>query len=856
MTLRPQRVADLRREIEAALGSLGATVDDRAHDGWMDPAALATALAADEPVLIRVTGPSREGGQDRFSPEPSEPWWLRHEGASPALRLASYRRAGAHEVEARGLRLEALPELCCDAPKCEAEKVVAQLWLELDAQGELPNEVLLAEQLGEDTAVARLGALGAAAAARFGVPLAYEGALAELGRGREPLSAGALARWMIRREGEHFVLRDYAQRGPREAVGRETVILALMGVGFAVAWYGAYTSAVAEAWTQAAIFGATGLVMTFFVITMLQILRHSRAYRGDSEALLWLTRDLVVFAPWHDRRGAIDLGSAGRYGAALSLGEVERLRVERVGAGYALRCDTAHGPYQAGVLEEEAQAEAWLATLLAFSGAASHDPRAAGRLSGAALAAALVASLVALAGCRPELPPAEVDGPATAVAPPATVAPPAPALEEATSARLPVSPKHAVIADDMPRALAEAREDDRLVFVEVWAPWCHTCLSMKAFVLPDPALDPLRGAFVFAEVDSDRPENAAFMERYEVNVWPTLFALAPDGEVLGLWQGAASVGELRDFLEDALDQRQSTVAPDGAVAALRAGKKAQAAGSWAEAATAYQLALDRGGESWPRRSEAIAGLLFVEHRQGHVERCASLGADHLASLEGAAIPADASYVVLRCAEKVKAAPLRKRAEAAAEARLQRHVDAPPASASVDDESDALAIYAEHLLARGDKARAVALRRRQIELLEAAAAAAPGPREASTFDYARMGAYLAVGEGERAVTLLRQRREELPDSYEPAARLAQALTALGRLGEAREPLEAAVRASYGPRKLGYLARQAELCDKIGDAAGAKEARRAWLALYDSLGEAQRRSHDELAARIRRTLGAGS
>jgi len=52
-----------------------------------------------------------------------------------------------------------------------------------------------------------------------------------------------------------------------------------------------------------------------------------------------------------------------------------------------------------------------------------------------------------------------------AAAPDAAAAKPAPAKATATHEVLPF------IDDDYPRALAEARRQDRPIFVEAWAPW-------------------------------------------------------------------------------------------------------------------------------------------------------------------------------------------------------------------------------------------------------------------------------------------------------------------------------------------------------------------------------------------------
>ena len=47
------------------------------------------------------------------------------------------------------------------------------------------------------------------------------------------------------------------------------------------------------------------------------------------------------------------------------------------------------------------------------------------------------------------------------------------------------------VEDDWPAARAQAKRDKKLVAVDVWATWCHTCLSMKNYVLTEPELAPL-----------------------------------------------------------------------------------------------------------------------------------------------------------------------------------------------------------------------------------------------------------------------------------------------------------------------------------------------------------------------------
>ena len=114
------------------------------------------------------------------------------------------------------------------------------------------------------------------------------------------------------------------------------------------------------------------------------------------------------------------------------------------------------------------------------------------------------------------------------------------------------APAPVVFLESFDGALAEARANGRLLFVDAWAPWCHTCLSMRKEVLERPELGAYADRFVFAAVDTDRPESATFLERYTLKAWPTFFVIEPTsgavlvGESLMLADDpAAKIGELR-----------------------------------------------------------------------------------------------------------------------------------------------------------------------------------------------------------------------------------------------------------------------------------------------------------------------
>ena len=432
----------------------------------------------------------------------------------------------------------------------------------------------------------------------------------------------------------------------------------------------------------------------------------------------------------------------------------------------------------------------------------------------------LVCSLVPLAcgGAAPTSPPGQ--------------APPAPV------AGAPARPAKLVfVEDDLAGAAARARAEGKALFVDAWAPWCHTCLSMKNFVLGDPSLGGLAERVVFASVDTDRPEAADFLSRHAVKAWPTFFVIDPGTDrVVGTWVGSASLREIRGVVEEGLAEMRGE-AKDPASRALAEARAAHAGGDGAKAAAAYERALAAGGPSWPGRTAAFMGWMEALAGAKLWAECARVGQAHAAEVTGSSAPSDYASLLLSCAQKLPDGPEQVAARRTAVARLQENTRRPPADASVDDRQDALDQLSEGLEALGDAAGARAAQEARAALLEQAAAAARTPEQAQTFDYARANAYLALGRAAEAVRMLEQREREMPGSYEPPARLAGVLYKSGRLPEALAAVDRAIDRAYGPRRLRYLRLRADILEKRGDLAGALAARRDEVKGWEGLAPGQ-------------------
>lgn len=361
------------------------------------------------------------------------------------------------------------------------------------------------------------------------------------------------------------------------------------------------------------------------------------------------------------------------------------------------------------------------------------------------------------------------------------------------------------IEDDWARASARAKQRGVPIIADMWAPWCHTCMSMRSTVLLDKSLEPLAERFVWLAVDTDKPQNAELMGKLEMSMWPTFFVLEPDdASVHAEFSGAATVGQFRSFLEDGeatyLDAHGTSLAEDDPRRWHRDGIRLAQAKHWDAADQAFARALELAPDSWNRRADVLVARIRGRLKAKDFAACATLAREQLATVERwrAASVTDFSLYANLCLKELEPAvaePVRAQLIAALH-ELSEDQDAP---LSVDDRSDLLMNLRELQIAAGDETAARASAERQRDLLAKAFHDARSPTEAMTYNWPRCEVAVYLGEGEALLPDLQKNVADLPHEYDPPYRLAWLLHELGRDAEAKPHVEAALEKSYGPRR---------------------------------------------------------
>ncbi len=395
------------------------------------------------------------------------------------------------------------------------------------------------------------------------------------------------------------------------------------------------------------------------------------------------------------------------------------------------------------------------------------------------------------------------------------------------------------------------------LFIDTWAAWCHTCLSMKNYVFPDPSLRRFGPRFVWLAVDTEKDDNAPLVTRLGVRVLPTLYVLDATSEKPVLaWPGSLTAPELADLLDDAATAATHGAPGSEAAAALLQGYQASAAGKVDEAIAAYRAALAAAPAGWARRPQAVDGLVTRLGDDKQLAPCVTLAADEAPKMPPGTALADTLRAAMSCADDLpKNAPERARLGDLATLAAKVAGDASQPILA-DDRSDLYDYLVSALKDLGRKDEAARAAAAWSAFLDDQAARAPSPAARAVFDAHRLLAYVATGHPERAVPMLQQSERDFPEDYNPPARLGTAYLRMRHYDDALAAVKRALDKAYGPRKLRLWALQADIYEARKDRPGARHALQDALAFARtaSLTGGYPKLRDALEKRLQKLGGA--
>lgn len=93
--------------------------------------------------------------------------------------------------------------------------------------------------------------------------------------------------------------------------------------------------------------------------------------------------------------------------------------------------------------------------------------------------------------------------------------------------------------------LDKAKNENKMVFIDVYATWCGPCKYLSANVFTDEELGSYMNAhFVSLKLDGEKGDGLELMEKFELDAYPTMLFLNPDGSLIKKIVGAVEANEI------------------------------------------------------------------------------------------------------------------------------------------------------------------------------------------------------------------------------------------------------------------------------------------------------------------------
>lgn len=111
------------------------------------------------------------------------------------------------------------------------------------------------------------------------------------------------------------------------------------------------------------------------------------------------------------------------------------------------------------------------------------------------------------------------------------------------------------IEEDYQKALAAAKQQNKLIFIDAYAVWCGPCKLLKRKTFPNKkAGDFFNRHFISVAVDMEKGQGPALAAQYAVNAYPTLLITDATGKLLAYTKGFMSAEQLIEFGQFGINQ--------------------------------------------------------------------------------------------------------------------------------------------------------------------------------------------------------------------------------------------------------------------------------------------------------------
>ncbi len=109
------------------------------------------------------------------------------------------------------------------------------------------------------------------------------------------------------------------------------------------------------------------------------------------------------------------------------------------------------------------------------------------------------------------------------------------------------------IEQDWDKALKAAHDENKLVFLDIYATWCGPCKMLKQYTFSDSAVGEFFNKnFINISVDGEKGVGPQLAQQYSIEGYPTLIIADETGKVVLYTAGYIPVDVLMQFANEAL----------------------------------------------------------------------------------------------------------------------------------------------------------------------------------------------------------------------------------------------------------------------------------------------------------------
>ena len=103
---------------------------------------------------------------------------------------------------------------------------------------------------------------------------------------------------------------------------------------------------------------------------------------------------------------------------------------------------------------------------------------------------------------------------------------------------------------DLSAALAKAKNENKVVFIDFYTTWCFPCKMMDQGAFRDwDVADYMTLNCVALKVDAEKGDGKSLSSQFNVGAYPTLVFLAPSGNELARQEGSLGIEDFKVFMK-------------------------------------------------------------------------------------------------------------------------------------------------------------------------------------------------------------------------------------------------------------------------------------------------------------------